>query len=193
MLGRSTPARARVVTPSDGAAGPAGAVAEGGTAAVAPGAATLGAAAGVAVVGAPVAAGGAAVEAAAVAVEATTAAEATTATAEAVAAAEPTTEEATGEGDVEPVAGWAGGVPGSTLYEGDGDPRARSDSTSGEGVTNPGGGDRGHRAGGAPGAAVAHHSTKGARGRCRRGRSQRNLKKGNTVSTKYTCLEVYTR
>ena len=65
--------------------------------------------------------------------------------------ADPAAEEATGEGDVEPVAGWACGVPGSTSYEGDGDPGARVDSTSGEGVTKPGGGGRRRRAGGAAG------------------------------------------
>ena len=65
-----------------------------------------------------------------------------------VAAAEEAAEEATGEDDVEPVAGVAGGVPGATSYEGDGDPGTHADSTSGEGVTKPGGGGRGRRAGG---------------------------------------------
>nr|XP_040249778.1 glycine-rich cell wall structural protein 1.0-like [Aegilops tauschii subsp. strangulata] len=71
---------------------------------------------------------------------------------------EPAVEEATGEVEVEPVAGVAapagvaGGVPtGSTSCEGAGDPGARSDSTSGEGVENPGGGGRRRRAGGAAG------------------------------------------
>nr|XP_045086209.1 homeobox protein SIX3-like [Aegilops tauschii subsp. strangulata] len=55
----------------------------------------------------------------------------------ATAPAEPAAEEATGDVEVEPVAGVAapagvtGGVPtGSTSWEGAGDPRARSDSTS---------------------------------------------------------------
>ena len=91
----------------------------------------------------------------------------------AAAATEPAAEEATGEGDVEPVAGWASGVPGLTSYEEDGDPGARSDSTTGEGVTKPGGGGIGHRAGGA----AAHRSMKGRGGLRRRGRSRRNLKK----------------
>ena len=66
-------------------------------------------------------------------------------------------EEATGEVDVEPVAGVAGGVPGSTSYEGDGDPGACPDLTSGEGVTKPGGGSRGRRAGRAAGG--CHHAS----------------------------------
>ena len=86
-------------------------------------------------------------------------------------------EEATSKVDVEPVAGVAGGVPGSTSYEGDGDPGALSDSTSGEGVTKPGGGGRGRRAGGRRGLPPRITPRRGRVGRGRRGRSRRNLKK----------------
>nr|XP_020149965.1 predicted GPI-anchored protein 23 [Aegilops tauschii subsp. strangulata] len=163
-MGRSTPARARVVTPSDGAAGPAGAAATGAAAAGAPGAA-MGAA--------KAAAAGAAA---------------------AAAPADPAAEEATGEVDVEPVAGVSGGVPGSTSYEGDGDPRARTDSTSGEGVTKPGGGGRWRRAGESAGVCCRASLHEGGAGAGAEGAEAGGTwKKGNTVSTKYTCLEVYTR
>ena len=75
-------------------------------------------------VGAPGAAVGAAAAAAAKAAAAVVVAATT-----AAASADPAAEEATGEVDVEPIAGVAGGVPGSSSYEGDGDPGARSDST----------------------------------------------------------------
>ena len=133
--------------------------------------------------------------AAAAAAEAATAAEDEAAAAAAAAPANLAVEEATGEVDVEPVAVVAGGVPGSTSCEGDRDPRARSDSTSGEGVGKPGGGSRGRRAGGGGSGGGRRASLhEGGTGAGAEGADAVGTwKKGNTVSTKYMCLEVYTR
>ena len=106
--------------------------------------------------------------------------------------AEPAVEEATGEVEVEPIAGVAvpagvaGGVPaGSTSGEGAGDPGAQTDSTSGEGVENPGGGGRRRRTGGPPGGAAAHRAR--ARGlEPKEPRPEEPEKKG-TLSRRSTC------